>query len=84
MLGGIHTVRGDFDRAADCFQAAISHATSNSEKGISNLKLGEVYLRQNLPEDAEAQFREVLRENPQLKPSIEALRKHEKSRQSAY
>ncbi len=84
MLGGVHTVRGDFDRAADCFQAAISHATSNREKGISNLKLGEVYLRQNLPEAAEAQFREVLRENPQLKPSIEALRKHEESRQSAY
>jgi hypothetical protein len=75
ILGGINLYRGNLDRASACFQAALSHATTERERSAVNLKLGEIYLHQNDRASAEERFAEALRVNPQLEASVDALRK---------
>ncbi len=74
-LGEINLYRGNLEKASDCFQAAISHATTESERSIGNLKLGEVYLNQKQFELAKVKFQEALKHNPELESSVDALRK---------
>jgi hypothetical protein len=73
-LGGIHLYRGNLDAAAACFQSALSHSPTETERALANLKLGEVYLHKHDQASAEARFTEALRDNPKLKKPIEALR----------
>lgn len=73
-LGGIHLYRGNLDAAAACFQSALSHSPTETERALANLKLGEVYLHKHDQASAEAKFTEALRDNPKLKKPIEALR----------
>jgi hypothetical protein len=75
ILGGINLYRGNLDQAAVCFQAALSHATTERERSAVNLKLGEIYLRQHDRTSADARFAEALRDNPQLEASIDVLRR---------
>jgi hypothetical protein len=75
ILGGIHLYRGNLDQASVNYQAAVSHATTETERLAANLKLIEISLRQHDRASAEARFEEVLRDNPRLKEPIDALRK---------
>jgi tetratricopeptide (TPR) repeat protein len=79
MLGEIHLSRGNFDQAALCFQAAIAHARTKRERTNANLKLAEVYLNQKQFELAKAKTQEVLKDNPELKSSINDLRKRKQT-----
>ena len=74
-LGEINLYRGNLDKASDCFQAGLSHATSELERSTGNLKLGEVYLNQKQFELAKVKFQEALKHNPELESSVDALRK---------
>jgi tetratricopeptide (TPR) repeat protein len=75
ILGGINLYRGNLDRASTCFNTALSHAATDTERTAVNLKLGEVYLYQHDRAAADARFEAVLRDNPKLEASIDALRK---------
>ena len=51
---------------------ALSHATTELERSIGNLKLGEVYLKQKQFELAKAKFQEAVKHNPELESSVDA------------
>ena len=75
-LGGIHLYRGNTEPAAACFQAALERATTELERANANVKLGELELYQHNSASAEARFDEALRDNPQLRATIDSLRKN--------
>lgn len=79
ILGGIHLYRGNLDQAFQCFEAGLSHAATPGQRSSANLKLGEVYLLRQDTASAEAKFAAALRDNPQLKSSVDALRDSEVS-----
>ena len=78
-LGGIHLYRGNPEQASDCFQSALERATTDVERANANVKLGELYLRQDDLVKADERFDEALRENPKLRDAIHLLQKNIKS-----
>ncbi len=73
-LGAIHLYRGNFEQASASLQAALSYATTSDDRSRANLQLGEFHLRRHDEAAAEAKFQAAVRENPQLKSTVAALR----------
>ena len=84
LLGEIHVLRGDFDRAEQKLAKALLLAKTPQERTNANLKLGEVYLNQNKFDWATAKFQAAVNDDPQLASTIEELsrRTHAAARQS--
>ena len=78
-LGGIHLYRGNPALASDCFQSALNRATTDVERANANVKLGELYLRQNDRVMADSKFDKALQENPNLKEAIRLLQMNVRS-----
>jgi len=72
-LGQIHLYRGNIDRAAECFQAALSNARKLTERSMANAKLGEIDLRKKDFASAKARIDEASKEDPKLRASLDAL-----------
>jgi tetratricopeptide (TPR) repeat protein len=74
-LAEICLYRGQLDQAAPLFETALKLVVEPDERAIVNLKLGEVYLRQNHPEQAHSHFQAAIAGNPKLKAAVEKLEK---------
>jgi hypothetical protein len=73
MLGGIHSYRGNLDRANSSFTSALARAKTKNERSRVNLKWGEAHLRRNEVALAQEKFDEALCDDPKLAGSIDRL-----------
>jgi len=65
--------RGQLDQAAPLFEKALTLAVEPSDRAVVHLKLGEVYLRLNRPQEAREQLQSAIALNPKLKPAVQKL-----------
>jgi hypothetical protein len=71
VMGDIHFHRGNLDQASAGYVLALAQSSTRQERSAMNLRLGEVDLLRNDSASAQLRFQEALRDNPELKPSIE-------------
>jgi tetratricopeptide (TPR) repeat protein len=74
-LADICLYRGRIDEAATLFEKALALATEPNDRAVVNLKLGEVYFRQNRPDQARKSLDAAVAANPLLKTVAEKLAK---------